>query len=80
MLIEEKEEEEVERERQRICHRCSVPSRWIINRNRIYCDYFSDNHMYYYCYFMRRFCMQRPLFCRIVSTVEAYDPYFCPTK
>ncbi|XP_012841572.1 PREDICTED: uncharacterized protein LOC105961854 [Erythranthe guttata] len=31
---------------------------------------------YRVCYFRRRFRMHRPLFSRILSSVEAYDPYF----
>ncbi|XP_012859009.1 PREDICTED: putative nuclease HARBI1 [Erythranthe guttata] len=86
MLVKATEEEEAERERQRTHRRGSVPGRCVINRdrgeghNRIYRDYFSDNPVYHGVYFRRRFRMHRPLFCRILSDVEAYDPYFVQKK
>ncbi|XP_012842624.1 PREDICTED: uncharacterized protein LOC105962832 [Erythranthe guttata] len=82
MLLEAMEEEEVEREKQCKRRRGSVPGRRVIHRNRVegynrlYRDYFADNPVYHDVYFRRRFRMHKPLFCRIISNVEAYDHYF----
>ncbi|XP_012828553.1 PREDICTED: uncharacterized protein LOC105949785 [Erythranthe guttata] len=76
------EEEEVKRERQRKRRRGSVRGRRVIHRNRVeghnrlYRDYFADNPVYHDVYFRRRFRMHKPLFCRVISNIEAYNHYF----
>ena len=44
--------------------------------NRLYRDYFAETPKYSLQKFRRRFRMRRPLFFRIQSAVENYDPYF----
>ncbi|XP_062162007.1 uncharacterized protein LOC133869045 [Alnus glutinosa] len=60
----------------------SVPGRMFIDRNslqghlRLFLDYFADSPVYPPKIFRRRFWMHRHLFCRILSKVKEYDPYF----
>ncbi|XP_020263232.1 uncharacterized protein LOC109839215 [Asparagus officinalis] len=44
--------------------------------NRLYRDYFAKEPVYGPRLFQRRFRMHRPLFLRIASAVEDFDPYF----
>ena len=59
-----------------------VPGHAVIDRdrveghNRLYQDYFAETPKYSLQKFRRRFRMRRPLFFRIQSAVENYDPYF----
>jgi len=60
----------------------SVPGRMFIDHDslqghqRLFLDYFADSPVYPPKIFRRRFRMHRHLFCRILSKVEEYDPYF----
>ena len=64
----------------------SVVGRAVIYRNRVegherlFQDYFSETPIYPPNLFRRRFRMNRSVFLRILSMVEAYDPYFVQKK
>ncbi|XP_021760675.1 putative nuclease HARBI1 [Chenopodium quinoa] len=49
---------------------------WEMGHARLFNDYFSDNPVYNTTQFRRRFCMQRPLFLRIMNKVVEGDVYF----
>ena len=74
-------EEEAVRRSKTSRRRGSISGHAVIQRNRvqgnerIYHDYFSEIPVYPPHLFRRRFRMNRPLFFRIQSAVEAYDPY-----
>ncbi|XP_028088018.1 uncharacterized protein LOC114288658 [Camellia sinensis] len=76
------EEEGLNRERCSRRHSGSIEGHAIIYRDRVQCherlyqDYFSKTTIYLAHLFRRRFRMNRSLFLHILSTVEAYDPYF----
>ncbi|CAL5413495.1 unnamed protein product [Camellia sinensis] len=76
------EEKRLNNERQLGLRRGSIQGHAVIYRNRIqghkrlYQDYFSETPTYPPNLFRRRFRMSRCLFLRILSMVEAYDPYF----
>ncbi|XP_028068936.1 uncharacterized protein LOC114271522 [Camellia sinensis] len=80
------EEERLNNERQLGLRRGSIQGHTVIYRNRIqghkrlYQDYFSETPIYPPNLFRRRFRMSRYLFLRILSMVEAYDPYFVQKK
>ncbi|XP_055960821.1 uncharacterized protein LOC126670604 [Mercurialis annua] len=63
-------------------HRGSVFGRTFIRRNRVhghhklFHDYFGEDPVYSSTLFRRRFRMNRSLFLRIQSAIEAHDPYF----
>ncbi|XP_065623247.1 uncharacterized protein LOC136064850 [Quercus suber] len=48
----------------------------LAGHKRLYLDYFADTPVYPPKLFRRRFRMSRPLFLRIQSAVETYEPYF----
>ncbi|KAH7838012.1 hypothetical protein Vadar_020987 [Vaccinium darrowii] len=62
--------------------RGSIQGHAVIDRDRVeghnilFRQYFADPPTFPPKYFRRRFRMNRSLFLRIVSTIEAYDPYF----
>jgi hypothetical protein len=64
----------------------SIPRRRVINcdplqgHQRLFLDYFADVSVYPPKVFQRRFRMHRPLFCHILSCVEAYNPYFVQSR
>ena len=74
-------EEEAVRRSKTSRRRGSISGHAVIQRNRvqgnerIYHDYFAEILVYPPHLFRRRFRMNRPLFFRIQSAVEAYDPY-----
>ncbi|KAL7218992.1 hypothetical protein ACSBR2_012124 [Camellia fascicularis] len=76
------EEEQLNNERQLGLRRSSIQGHTVIYCNRIqghkrlYQDYFSKMPTYPPNLFRRRFQMSRCLFLRILSMVEACDPYF----
>ncbi|XP_020257992.1 putative nuclease HARBI1 [Asparagus officinalis] len=76
------EEERVANERNASRHLGSVRGHVVIQRdrvqghNRLYRDYFAEEPVYGPRIFRRRFRMHRPLFLRIASVVEDFDPYF----
>jgi hypothetical protein len=76
------EDERLKKERASTSHRGSIVGRKVIKRNylqgeeRLFHDYFSDNPVFPSYIFRRRFRMSRPLFFRLQSALEAYDPYF----
>ncbi|KAL7254875.1 hypothetical protein ACSBR1_009096 [Camellia fascicularis] len=76
------EEERLNRERCSRRHSGSIEGHAVIYRDRVqvderlYRDYFSEIAIYPAHLFRRRFQMNRSLFLHILSTVEAYDPYF----
>ncbi|XP_020254476.1 uncharacterized protein LOC109831545 [Asparagus officinalis] len=76
------EEERVANERIASCRLGSVRGHVVIQRdrvqghNRLYHDYFVEEPVYGPRLFRRRFRMYRPLFLRIASAVEDFDPYF----
>jgi hypothetical protein len=76
------EDERLKKERASTSHRGSIVGRKVIKRNylqgeeRLFHDYFSDNPVFPSHIFRRRFRMSRPLFFRLQSALEAYDPYF----
>uniref|UniRef100_A0A2N9HJM7 DDE Tnp4 domain-containing protein n=1 Tax=Fagus sylvatica TaxID=28930 RepID=A0A2N9HJM7_FAGSY len=76
------EDERLKRERASTLHRGSIVGRKVIKRNylqgeeRLFRDYFADSPVFPSYIFRRRFRMSRPLFFRLQSALEAYDPYF----
>ena len=81
MACEEEQEKAVRRSK--TSRRCgSILGRPVIQSNRVqgnerlYHDYFAEMPVYPPHLFRRRFRMNRPLFFRIQSAIEAYDPYF----
>ncbi|XP_028121167.1 uncharacterized protein LOC114318469 [Camellia sinensis] len=76
------EEVQLNNERRLGLHRGSIQGHAVIYRNRIqghkrlYQDYFSETLTYPPNLFRRRLQMSQCLFLRILSMVEAYDPYF----
>ncbi|XP_020266933.1 uncharacterized protein LOC109842471 [Asparagus officinalis] len=76
------EEERVANERSASHRLGSVQGHVVIQRdrvqghNRLYRDYFAEEPVYGPRLFRRRFQMHRPLFLRIASVVEDFDPYF----
>ncbi|XP_028060009.1 uncharacterized protein LOC114263635 [Camellia sinensis] len=76
------EEERLNRERCSRRRSGSIEGHAVIYRDRVqgherlYRDYFSETAIYPAHLFRRRFRMNRSLFLHILSTVEAYDPYF----
>ena len=66
--------------------RGSIQGHSVIFRNRVegherlYHDYFAKSTTYPPNLFRRRFRMNRSLFVRILSNMEAYDPYFVQKK
>ena len=81
MACEEEQEEAVRRSKTSR-RRGSISGQIVIQRNRVqgnerlYHDYFAEMPVYPPHLFRRRFRMNRHLFFRIQSAVEAYDPYF----
>ena len=78
-----KEEERLKKERASTSsRRGSIPGHKVINRDylqgheRLFHDYFAENPVFPHHLFRRRFRMSRPLFFRLQSALEAYDPYF----
>ncbi|XP_028056541.1 uncharacterized protein LOC114260593 [Camellia sinensis] len=76
------EQEQLNNQKQLGLRRSSIQGHAVIYRNqiqshkRLYQNYFSKTPIYPPNLFKRRFRMSRCLFLRILSMVEAYDPYF----
>jgi hypothetical protein len=76
------EDERLKKERASTSHRALIVGRKVIKRNylqgeeKLFHDYFADSPVFPFYIFRRRFRMSRPLFFRLQSALEAYDPYF----
>ena len=81
LMIAAMEEEKLNSERQLGLRRGSIEGHSVIFRNRVqgheqlYLDYFAKTPVYPPNLFRSRFRMNRSLFLRILSMVEAYDSY-----
>ena len=60
---------------QRKCHRY-IDRNHLTGHKQLYDDYFAEKPVYPPKVFRRRFQMRRSLFLRILSKVEAHEPYF----
>ncbi|XP_050260007.1 uncharacterized protein LOC126705100 [Quercus robur] len=57
-------------------HRRYIERNHLASHRRLYDDYFAEEPVYPPNLFQRRFRMRRSLFLRILSRVEAHEPYF----
>ena len=57
-------------------HRRYIDRNHLVGHRRLYDDYFVEEPVYPPKLFQRRFRMKRSLFIRILSKVEAHEPYF----
>jgi hypothetical protein len=53
---------------------------YLQGHERLMLNYFAESPIYPLRLFRRKFRMRRPLFLRIVSKVEDYEPYFVQEK
>ena len=57
-------------------HRRYIDRNHLADHKKLYDDYFAEEPVYPPNLFRRRFRMRRSLFLRILSKVEAHEPYF----
>ena len=57
-------------------HRRYIDRNHLVGHRKLYDDYFAEELVYPPKLFRRRFRMRRSLFLRILSKVEAHEPYF----